>query len=291
MLREPRFPLFIPSWSRATSARTMRALRLMGVPFRIIIEADQFDAYAAHHDPASLLVIPDRYFTEYDTFDDLGTTKRLGPGPARNVAWDTAVAEGFDWHWVMDDNIETFLRWNHNRRTQCGDGSYFAAMEEFVLRYTNVGMAGPQYMMFMPSKAAIRPPFSTGTRIYSCNLIRNALPYRWRGRYNEDTDLSLRMLKDGWATIQFNAFLQAKIRTQGVKGGNLAAFYAGEGTTPKSAMLVRMHPDVTTPVVRWGRAHHHVDYSRWRGQALIRDPAWTPTTYRDKLLPPARSSS
>jgi len=44
-------------------------------------------------------------------------------------------------------------------------------------------------------------------------LIRNDVPYRWRGRYNEDTDLSLRMLKDRWCTIQFNAFLQGKAAT------------------------------------------------------------------------------
>jgi hypothetical protein len=86
-------------------------------------------------------------------------------------------------------------------------------MEEFVLRYKNIAMAGPQYWMFAPSRAKL-PPFVVGTRIYSCNLIRNDVPFRWRGRYNEDTDLSLRVLKDGLCTIQFNAFLCGKITTQ-----------------------------------------------------------------------------
>ena len=105
-------------------------------------------------------------------------------------------------------------------------------------------MSGPNYFMFASRKTAV-PPFVTNTRIYSCNLIRNDVPFRWRGRYNEDTDLSLRMLKAGWCTIQFNAFLQFKMSTQTVKGGNTADFYAVEGTGAKSAMIVALHPDVS----------------------------------------------
>jgi hypothetical protein len=116
------------------------------------------------------------------------------------------------------------------------------------------------------------PPFVTGTRIYSCNLIRNELPMRWRGRYNEDTDLSLRVLKAGWNTVQFNAYTQRKMPTQRIPGGNTEAFYSVEGTLAKSAMLVSLHPDCTRLVWRFGRPHHHVDYSRWRGRALVPDP-------------------
>ena len=64
--------------------------------------------------------------------------------------------------------------------------------------------------MFVPRKSADLPPFKANTRIYSCILIDNALPFRWRGRYNEDTDLSLRVLKAGLCTIQFNAFLRRR---------------------------------------------------------------------------------
>src|SRR5207245_2694711 len=94
------------------------------------------------------------------------------------------------------------------------------------------------------------PAFEMNTRVYSCNLIRNDIPYRWRGRYNEDTDLSLRILKDGFCTVQFWAFLQNKLGTQRLAGGNTAEFYEVEGTGPKSDMLQRMHPDVTRLVVR-----------------------------------------
>ena len=118
------------------------------------------------------------------------------------------------------------------------------------------------------------PPYVPNTRIYSCNLIQDDAPFRWRGRYNEDTDLSLRMLKGGYCTIQFNAFLQYKSPTQTIKGGNTAEFYADEGIYPKSKMLADMHPDVAKVVWKFNRAHHHVDYSPFKSNMLKRIPGY-----------------
>jgi hypothetical protein len=144
-------------------------------------------------------------------------------------------------------------------------------MEDFVLRYRNVAMAGPNYEHFVPRRSKCKP-FALNTRIYSCNLIRNDVPFRWRGRYNEDTDLSLRMMKARWVTIQFNAFLQKKVRTQAMAGGNTAEFYAKEGTLAKSQMQVRMHPDVSKLVWRFNRWHHLVDYRPFQDNRLVRRP-------------------
>jgi hypothetical protein len=265
----PRFPIYIPSKSRADTATTPRFLDSINVPYRLVIEEQQYDSYAQFFPKEKLLILDPIYQKDYDTFDDLEDLKSKGPGPARNFIWDHSIKEGHDWHWVMDDNITLFARFHQNQRIPVGDGTCFYAMEDFVLRYENIGMAGPDYWMFTPSRSKL-PPYLINTRIYSCNLIRNDLPYRWRGRYNEDTDLSLRMLKDGWATVQFYAFLQYKLTTQTLKGGNTEAFYAEEGTLPKSKMLVKMHPDVTKLVWKFGRWHHYVDYKPFKNLGLIR---------------------
>ncbi len=267
----PRFPLYIPSKGRHESRLTVRALEGMGVPFYIVVEEQQYSEYASVIDKAKILVLDKAYQRNYDAFDDLGDTKSKEPGAARNFAWDHALSNGFAWHWVMDDNIKEFYRLNRNLKIRVSDGTCFRVMEDFVLRYKNIAMAGPNYYMFAPRKTKI-PPFVVNTRIYSCNFIRNEVSFRWRGRYNEDTDLSLRMLKAGWCTVQFNAFLQNKIRTQLVKGGNTAEFYSKEGTLPKSQMQVAMHPDVSRLVWRFQRWHHYVDYSSFkRNKLLLRD--------------------
>lgn len=183
----------------------------------------------------------------------------------------------------MDDNINGFYRLNKNSKIKIKSPVFFKAMEDFILRYANISMGGPNYYMFAPSKAPL-PPYFLNTKVYSCNLIKNDVPFRWRGRYNEDVILSLDMLKAGWCTIQFMAFLQNKMPTQALKGGNTSELYqAGEhkvkskdqkysatGTIPKAKMLAEVHPDVATITWRYGRWHHHVDYTPFKNNKLIR---------------------
>jgi hypothetical protein len=221
------------------------------------------------------------YKADYELCDEFGLEKSTGPGPARNFAWDHSMSLGYKWHWVMDDNITAFRRLNYNEKVKVSNGAIFRAMEDFCLRYENVGMAGPNYYMFAPSRVKM-PPFITNTRIYSCNLIRNDVPHKWRGRYNEDTIISLDMLKAGWCTIQFNAFLQQKMPTHTLGGGNTQEFYhkegkvkpgekyADTGTLAKSQMLVDVHPDVSELVWKFNRHHHHVDYRPFRVNKLVR---------------------
>lgn len=275
----PRFPLYIPTKKRADSRLTSKALDFMKVPHHLVIEESDYDDYAREikiweNDTglksfATLLILDMKYKSSYATLDDLGTIKSTGPGPARNFAWDHAISQGFDWHWVMDDNIRNFLRLNNNLKIKVADGTAFRVMEDFVLRYENVHMAGPNYRSFASQNSKM-PPYVKNTRIYSCNLIWNKSPFRWRGRYNEDTIISLDMLTAGYCTIQFNAFLQDKLRTQVLGGGNSAEFYFNEGTAPKSRMLKEAYPQYTELVWKFGREHHHVNYLPFKAMPLIR---------------------
>ena len=272
----PNFPLYIVSKGRHESRLTAKALEKMGVPYYIVVEEQEYDLYMSVIKGGTVLVLDRKYLDNYDTFDKLGYKKSKGPGAARNFAWDHSISNGFSHHWVMDDNISEFLRLHNNMKLRVNDGAVFKAMEDFVLRYSNVCMAVPNYYMFAPRKAKIAP-FITNTRIYSCNFIRNDIPFRWRGRYNEDTDLSLRILKSGMCTIQFNVFLQLKAPTQTIKGGNTKEFYSNEGTLAKSKMQVKMHPDVSRLKFRFGRWHHFVDYRPFKiNQLRLKDDIFIP---------------
>jgi len=267
----PRYPVYIVSKGRSELRATSRSLHGMGVPHFVVVEEEEADLYRSRLDSsATVLVLDPRYQAEYDPCDDLGRTKSLGPGPARNFAWEHSIELGAERHWVMDDNLRGFFRFNRNMKIPVSDGTILRAMEDFADRYVNVAMAGPNYFMFAWRKQ-LRPPFTPNTRIYSCNLILNRIPFRWRGRYNEDTDLSLRILKDPrWTTVLYNAFLVFKMPTGVLRGGNTDAFYAKEGTLPKSKMLVDLHPDVAKLVFRFGRPHHVVDYSPFARNRMVR---------------------
>ncbi len=268
----PKFPLYIPSKGRYEYMITSRALTIMGIPHFIVVEPQEVKKYKEAVNKMNLLATVlelDLKFKEhYELCDNLGLSKSTGSGPARNFAWEHSISLGYSHHWIMDDNILSFRRLNMNEKVKLSSGAGFAAMEDFVLRYENIAMAGPNYFMFASAREK-KKVFVVNTRIYSCNLIRNDLPFRWRGRYNEDTILSIDLLKARWCTVLFNAFLQEKMTTQKLKGGNTTELYQN-GTLEKSTMLYRVHPDVTKVIFKFKRCHHHVDYTRFKKNLLIK---------------------
>lgn len=274
----PQYPIGIISKGRADSMITSRSLSKMKVPHYITVEPQDYDDYDKALDIfnirefVTLLVLP---------FSNHGD----GPGRARNWFWDYSQnVLHAEKHWVLDDNISDFYRLHKNKRIRVGSGAIFRAAEDFINRYENVPVSGFQYRFFIAPDSKY-PAFVKNTRIYSCLLIDNSCEFKWRGRYNEDTDLSLRVLKAGLCTIQFNIFLQGKCATQTISGGNTEEFYHTEmleddtdikigkyhsaGTINKSQMLVDMHPDVATVVWRYGRWHHHVNYDSFKSTELI----------------------
>jgi len=269
----PKYPIYIVSKSRWESSLTSNFLNEILVPHYIIVEESQYNQYKKYvsdkNKYSKLLILPKSYLNDYDTCDDLGFLKSKGPGSARNFAWDHSINMDFEYHWVMDDNIRWFGRLNKNITIPVADGTILKCAEDFATRYENVGMSGFNYYKFVKNTDRV-PPYVLNTRIYSCNFIKNDIDFRWRGRYNEDTDLSLRILKKGLCTLQFNAFLQEKITTQRIKGGNTEEFYSKEGTYNKSKMLEDLHPDVARVVWKFNRWHHQVDYRPFKNNKLIR---------------------
>ncbi len=270
MSMNPNYPIYIVSKGRWETRLTSKALEKMNVNYSIIIEEAEFEQYAKVIDKSKILILPKKYLDEYNTCDDLGFARSKGPGAARNFAWEHSIKNGHKRHWVLDDNIDDFHRLNRNLKVPVRSGATFKAAEDFVDRYENVYISGFNYYSFCKSTDKVAP-FILNTRIYSCLLIQNNIPYRWRGRYNEDTDLCLRVLKDGFCTIQFNAFLCGKVTTQRLSGGNTKEFYKNEGTLNKSQMLADLHPDVAKVVWKFNRWHHHVDYSPFKKNKLIKN--------------------
>lgn len=255
-----KYPVYVISKGRAESRLTARALEAIKLPYRIVVEPQEVDQYAAFIDPVKILALP---------FSNLGE----GSIPARNWVWEHALSEGAARHWILDDNIKEFYRLTDNLRVIIDSAAIFRAAEDFADRYENVGLAGFNYEMFAPLKTKTKPA-TFNTRIYSCILIDNSLPFRWRGRYNEDTDLSLRVLKAGLCTVLFNAFLADKTVTMKMKGGNTDQLYQGDGRLKMAESLREQHPDVVKVVRKWNRWQHSVDYRPFKNNKFIPKPGF-----------------
>ena len=249
----PKYPVFIPTKGRYESLLTIKAFEQISVPYRAVIEVQEYDNYAAVMDPAKLMVLP---------FSDQGLVS------TRNWIWDYAQEMDVPYFWTFDDNIREFYRLHKNIKYRVTSGTFLQAIEDFTERYETLYISGMQYEMFAPRKKKF-PPFVLNTRIYSNMLIRNDIPYCNRAVYNDDTDLCLRILKDGYCTCLFNAFLAKKIATMKVKGGN-TPIYQGDGRLKMAQSLQRQHPDVVKITRKWGRWQHQVDYRPFKRNRLIK---------------------
>jgi hypothetical protein len=240
---------------------TIKMFDRLGVPYTIFIEEQEYDAYAQHVLRDRIHVLPHR---------DKGLTV------TRNYIWDFAEKQGHEWFWTFDDNIDGLYRFNHNLKTPCADATIMAVIEDFARRYDNTAIVGMNYFMFVKRKYVI-PPYILNTRIYSNMLIRtnardkNGKLFRNVTFYNDDTDLCLRVMKNGWCTVLFNAFLIYKQTTMTVAGGMTDYYNKTDKRREFVEELMAAHPAVVKLTEKWGRWHHHVDYSGFK-QHLKRVP-------------------
>jgi hypothetical protein len=251
----PEFPVFVPTKGRYKTPYTIAALSRMGVPFKAVVESQEYDSYARVVGADNLIVLPHQ---------------NKGLTVTRNWIWDYAQHElKAPYFWTFDDNIRDFYRLHQNMKYRMDTGAGLKAIEDFAQRYENLYICGMQYEMFVPRKRK-QPPFISNTRIYSNMLIKADIPYRNVTFYNDDTDLCLRVLKDGHCTVLFLAFLADKIATMQVKGGMTDYYEKTDKRLEFAKELQAAHPDVVKIVRKYDRWHHHVDYRPFKKNKLIK---------------------
>lgn len=257
----PRYPIYVPSKGRYESGYTVKFLIRDRVPFRLVVEPQEVDEYGKRYGYDSLLVLPwsgddekRRAFCEERGIENGGLIA------VRNWIKEHSIEAGHVRHWQLDDNLRETFRLYRGRRLPCHSGLALTVAEDFVDRYENVAIAGLNYTMFVIQQP---PPFYVNQRVYSCSLILNSIPHRWRLRFNDDTDICLQVLADGWCTVLLNAFLVEKKTTMTLKGGNTADLYQGDGRLKMARSLERVWPGVVETDRRFKRPQHVVK-DAWR---------------------------
>jgi len=221
------------------------------VEFRVVVEPQEFDAYAEIAGAERVLTLP---------------KSNGGLVFARNWIRDHAVSEGHERHWQFDDDIRYMVKMHHGWRIACDCRIALIAMEDFVDRYENVGLSSFNSSFFLPgargSSQQKHPPFYLNHRCYTCFLMKNDLPYRWRYRYNEDTDMTLQVLMGGWCTILFNVFMIVTPTTMTRKGGQMDV-YVNDGRLRMARELERVWPGVVKTTRRFRRPQHAI-FGNWQ---------------------------
>lgn len=255
-----KYPIYIVSKGRYENPITAKSMLREGLDFKIVIEPQELNDYKK--------TIPEKNILVTD-FSNLGT----GSYPARNFAWEDSKKNGFDFHFIFDDNIYDMRRLHKGERRRDSWENGIKWLTEFTERYNNIGISGFNYEMFATRQT--KKPLVVNCHVYSGMMIRNSLPFRWRLKYNEDVDLCLNALDRGWCTVLFNAFLIKKVSTTAkMKGGNQDELYKGnahEKKVLKARSLEEIWPQYAETRLRFGRPHHYVDWKKHFKHGLIKN--------------------
>ena len=258
-----KYPVYIVSKGRWERPLTAKMFLEDGVDFKILVEPQEYDNYCKSVGEQYVLKLP---------FSNLG----VGSYPARNFAWEDSISKGFKRHWLFDDNIYRARRITKGKKIPINSELALKIAEDFTDRYTNIGITGFNYCYFVVPGSSDKKPYYLNVHAYSCMLMLNDVPYRWRLKYNEDVDLCLQYLDNNYCTILLNAVAMDKVSTVAkMKGGNQTDLYknnAHDKKVLKAKSLEEIWPQYAQTIMRFGRPHHFVDWKKHFHQQLKRDP-------------------
>lgn len=281
-----KYPIFVISYNRAKNNKTSKTLANFGVYHYLIIHKEQIAEYKQFLTPeqkkyTAILEFDDKYKYQYETCDNIPhSVKNAGSGAERNFAWDYSIKLGAKAHWLMDDNIKNFMyiagickRNNTYVRRICNKEKFwelFPEAEKFFDKYENLLMMELTQNDFCIQVSKLK--YMLNTRCFSCNLIWNDMPLRWRGRYNEDVILSYDIMNAGYCIASYKGILKQKQSTREAVGGNHAVksgdtnslysdgFDYKHSSADKTNLLLKVYPQYFRKVIKYGRVHH--DYIR-----------------------------
>ena len=196
----PQFAIYIPSKGRAETCSTPRLLMEEGIPFTLVVEPQDHDAYCKEFPNTSISVL-----SENDR----------GLAYARSGAKDVSMERGEEWHWQFDDDLQALLRRTDNKNVPARPRGILREVEDYVTEYDNIGLAGLCQEVYAGAKPR---PLRYNGQCSSFVLVRNN-QLRWRDGVIEDTDYSLQVLSSGLCTVQFNRLVYSVPRTGSMTGG------------------------------------------------------------------------
>jgi len=204
-----------------------------GVPFRLVLEAQDVSLYREYFQDTEILTLPESdkgipYVRQW-----IKTYSRLA-GEAS--------------HLQVDDNIRWFGVREEGKNIKRPAKEVLSLLSDRVAEYSNVAIASLCQTTFAWTH---QKEVSVNRQAYSCVWVRNDVEADWRDNTQEDTDYSLQVLKLGWCTMVFNRLLMDKIPSTHLRGGNTEMYLDG-GRERRALGLQTDWPDFRTGV-RYGK--------------------------------------
>lgn len=134
------YPIFIPTHNRVQTATTPKLLDAARLPYTLVCDPDQANAYSEKFPQANIMPVP---------------RKGRGIVYARQWLLEHARSDGMNGYWVLDDDIQNYVQFGvDGSQKPATIRAALSSVEALLSRYTNVVVAAPTLAQF--AWAAIR---------------------------------------------------------------------------------------------------------------------------------------
>ncbi len=263
MFPEVKYPIFVTSKGRARQAPVLGILRACKLPYFLVVEPQDLDAYRQDYPEASFFVLPE---------NDQGLAY------ARQKVLDYCRAESIPWFWLLDDNIKQFMYVKDRVKIPVTANVVFAGIERLVEQYVNVAMASPDYQQFA---VFAESEYTANTRTYCAVLINAQTGLNYRPGVldmKSDVDWCLQHLAAGWNTLLVHSYAMDKPTMGLTRVGGQADNYRKGRDSMYAHRVHRLWPNVTELVQKKRGTDVKVNWRAFTTPLLKREETWEITS-------------
>lgn len=222
-----RFPIFIPSKARPDNVLTARLLDAEEIPYKVVVEPQDFPSYNLAFPEDKLLRLPEN-----------------DRGIAFSRSWikDSCKDAGIPFHWQLDDDIRIFYERHGNMKRKCSPTPAFLFAESFTDKLANLGAIGFYHAPFI-FDGKDYPAYRLNYAIMTAFLVNSSTPTTFRPETVDDYDFTLQNLFSGFVTVTIFKYLYQSQQKQ--FGGCHESEHAGRGRFKLHANTAQLWPNVT----------------------------------------------
>lgn len=238
-----KWPVFIPSKGRPDSVLVNKILQTSYV----VVEPQERLIYEQKIGKGRLVVLPEN---------------NQGIGYVRQFILNHARAAGYDWYWMLDDDISAFYKTRNSKLEKISGEQALCAGEEVISKAGLVGQASLEYAQFAWSQTKPTKYFGYCDVAVAINVELTRLAnYRSEMNLKEDRDFTLQILSNGALTMRCSQ-ISFRAPKNGSNKGGLQDVYARSGREEAAVdrMCLAWPGIVTKQLKKDGRIDCKIDW-------------------------------
>lgn len=226
------YPIYVPSIRRSNSEFLLQ-LKNLKMIYYIVLAHDQVEEYSKYHTLNNIIVLPKNVY---------------GISKIRQFILEHADKQNEKKIWMSDDDLKRFFTWSTGGNKEVSLKYFLQEAEKEIskLENTNQSMVqvGFKYSTFAIPKSSYTFNTDIGMIQYlNLERLNKKVKYDIDMITLEDTDFSVRLIKNGFQNVKLNHFIFTAPRSGTGKGG-LDNTYQNQGKQKGILQFQKKFPDL-----------------------------------------------